>query len=655
MKKLLLLFVLSLIVISCSDDSDDTYNNPNPNPDSETETETEVGNSVGLRSDATFGEVLTNSEGKTLYFFGKDAKGASNCSGGCADVWPIFFTDDLTLDSGLSASDFGTITREDGEQQTTYKGWPLYLFTNDAATTDINGDNTNNFFVAKPDYSIMITVAQLVGRDSSGGETNLTSEFIAGDEETLYITDEKGNTLYIFINDKKNQNNFTAEDFSNNGVWPIFNTTIGSLPSILSADDFGTIDVFGESQLTYKGWPLYYFGQDQERGDNFGVGFPAAGIWPIINPDTEEAPEPDPNAVRISENTTFGNVMTNAEGMTLYFFGKDAKGTSNCSGGCSGVWPTFFAENLTLDAGLNADDFATITREDGAQQTTYKGWPLYLFANDASSGDINGDNANNFFVAKPDYSLMISVAQLVGRDSDGNETNLTGEYIPGDEETLYVTDDEGNTLYTFIGDKKNQNNFTADDFSNNGVWPIFHTSIEGLPSILDSSDFGTIDVFGESQLTYKGWPLYYFGQDQERGDNYGVGFPAAGVWPIINPDIEEAPEPEDTSSVAATYEVSNNGATAYLFSGNGLTDASNPDFTLKRGETYEFNVNTPGHPFLVKSVQGTGTANTFDDGVTNNGASTGTISFTVPNDAPNTLFYNCEFHGQMTGTITIVD
>ncbi|MEO1013153.1 MAG: hypothetical protein AAFX53_17800, partial [Bacteroidota bacterium] len=55
--------------------------------------------------------------------------------------------------------------------------------------------------------------------------------------------------------------------------------------------DFGSIDVFGRSQLTFKGWPVYKFGQDAQRGDNFGVGFPRPGVWPIINPDTPEAPE----------------------------------------------------------------------------------------------------------------------------------------------------------------------------------------------------------------------------------------------------------------------------------------------------------------------------------------------------------------------------
>jgi Cu/Zn superoxide dismutase len=109
------------------------------------------------------------------------------------------------------------------------------------------------------------------------------------------------------------------------------------------------------------------------------------------------------------------------------------------------------------------------------------------------------------------------------------------------------------------------------------------------------------------------------------------------------------------SSESKTYDVTNSGSSAYIFNGEGLSDASNPDFTFKRGSTYTFNVSVSGHPFLIKSVEGASTANQYDSGVSNNGAVTGTITFTVPSDAPNTLYYNCEFHGSMTGTLTIID
>ena len=248
---------------------------------------------------------------------------------------------------------------------------------------------------------------------------------------------------------------------------------------------------------------------------------------------------------------------------------------------------------------------------------------------------------------------MITRAQLVGRDSDSVETNLNSSFEAGDEETFYITDGNGNTLYHFSNDENATNNFTNEDLSNNGVWPIFNTELQNVPSILNTADFGVTIVFGETQLTYKGWPLYKFGGDENRGDNFGVGFPTAGVWPILNLDTENAPNPEViTPVVNKTFVVSNVGATAYKF---GFTSLENPELELTRGNTYEFTVDTPGHPFIIKSVQGAGTANAFNEGVTNNGASTGTITFTVPPSAPDVLFYNCEFHGSMTGRIRIVD
>lgn len=112
---------------------------------------------------------------------------------------------------------------------------------------------------------------------------------------------------------------------------------------------------------------------------------------------------------------------------------------------------------------------------------------------------------------------------------------------------------------------------------------------------------------------------------------------------------------DSMESSKVVYEVTNSGAAAYIFNGEDQSDGSNPDFTLKRGMTYEFEMNTPSHPFYIKTLQSTGTGDTYDDGVTNNGAVSGKITFTVPMDAPDTLFYICEFHSSMTGTFNIVD
>lgn len=103
-----------------------------------------------------------------------------------------------------------------------------------------------------------------------------------------------------------------------------------------------------------------------------------------------------------------------------------------------------------------------------------------------------------------------------------------------------------------------------------------------------------------------------------------------------------------------TYNVSNNGSTSYIFNGNGLSNNSNPSLTLTKGVTYTFNISASGHPFWINQTQGTGTSNAYSSGVSGNGTDSGTITFTVPSDAPSTLYYNCQIHAGMTGIITIV-
>ncbi|RFM28345.1 hypothetical protein DXN05_11900 [Deminuibacter soli] len=261
---------------------DDNNSNPYTPPSQNT-------TSVQLASTAKFGSILTDSAGRTLYFFAIDANGNSGCTGGCVAAWPVFYKAQPTLAAGLNAADFSTITRTDGTPQTTYKGWPLYYYASDPKAGDINGDGVGGtWFVAKPDYSIMLASQQLTGLDG----IQYTSEHVPGQEVTQYFTDAYGRTLYTFSPDKFKKNNFTKADFSNDPVWPMDTlSSIKNVPSLLDKTQFDTLLVFGRVQLTYKGWPLYYFGKDSAtRGNTRGVSFPQPGVWPIARKDITIAP-----------------------------------------------------------------------------------------------------------------------------------------------------------------------------------------------------------------------------------------------------------------------------------------------------------------------------------------------------------------------------
>lgn len=86
-----------------------------------------------------------------------------------------------------------------------------------------------------------------------------------------------------------------------------------------------------------------------------------------------------------------------------------------------------------------------------------------------------------------------------------------------------------------------------------------------------------------------------------------------------------------------------------------INGAANPGLTLQRGKTYTFALNNSGHPFWIKTVQGIGTGNGYSAGVAANGLTGGTLTLILPTNAPSPLFYNCQFHGSMTGTITVID
>ena len=103
------------------------------------------------------------------------------------------------------------------------------------------------------------------------------------------------------------------------------------------------------------------------------------------------------------------------------------------------------------------------------------------------------------------------------------------------------------------------------------------------------------------------------------------------------------------TAAAADFSVGSSGQGAYVINGQ-----NNPTLTLTRGRSYTFEVVALGHPFWIKTVQETGTASTFDSGVTNNGISPGLLTFAVPPSAPARLYYQCQFHEPMTGIIDIV-
>ncbi|HEY6901188.1 MAG TPA: hypothetical protein VI233_11115, partial [Puia sp.] len=219
--------IMTIVIASCSKKND---NNPPAVPKIQ----------IQLRDDSKFGKILTDSNGRSLYFFSNDAGDTSTCYGSCQTAWPVFYVDNPTLADGLKSSDFGTTTRRDNSKQLTYKGWPLYYYFQDAQPGDVKGDPIDRiWYVAKTDYTVMIANAQLVGSDKNRYDSLYNLVTPPATSLTRYLVDFNGHTLYNFKNDSFNINKFTKADYSNNASWPVDTlSNIGSVPSTLNKADF---------------------------------------------------------------------------------------------------------------------------------------------------------------------------------------------------------------------------------------------------------------------------------------------------------------------------------------------------------------------------------------------------------------------------------
>lgn len=130
---LLLLIVLG-VVTACGNESTESVKDGDKGSEP-------TGPTLQVLSNDNTGEYLADDEGKTLYYFKKDAEGKSNCTDDCLANWPLVKASDYGVPDGYDKADFDSITREDnGEEQLTYKGYPLYYFVKDEAQGDVNGE-----------------------------------------------------------------------------------------------------------------------------------------------------------------------------------------------------------------------------------------------------------------------------------------------------------------------------------------------------------------------------------------------------------------------------------------------------------------------------------------------------------------------------------
>ena len=89
--------------------------------------------------------------------------------------------------------------------------------------------------------------------------------------------------------------------------------------------------------------------------------------------------------------TAIGPVLADSKGLTLYWFSKDTRMTSACTGGCATAWPPLVGKPMAAMGVRLTGKLGTITRAGGILQATYKGHPLYTYAGDMAAGQTKGN------------------------------------------------------------------------------------------------------------------------------------------------------------------------------------------------------------------------------------------------------------------------
>jgi|TARA_B110000444_G_scaffold237699_1_gene250661 hypothetical protein len=261
-----------------------------------------------------------------------------------------------------------------------------------------------------------------------------------------------------------------------------------------------------------------------------------------------------------------------------------------------------------------------------------------------STGTVN--KSTNKIVYEDSFRILYEVK--VQKEDNGNKFYLNGELSPdlslssGEKYVFDLNDASASNHPLSISETKN--GIHADGATvTNGI-KFYAQGYEKTETNFSSlfSPEGTLEnAFMVFEPSVNDTVLYYYCLFHNGMAN--------DAKIIIDNYVEKIPE-----AVATSISVQNVGASDYNFTVKGV-QANDPTLTLERGKTYEFDVSAQGHPFWIKTDQINGSSSQYNEGITNNGLSSGKLIFTVPTDAPSTLYYICQIHSSMTGVIKIVD
>jgi len=232
-----------------------------------------------------------------------------------------------------------------------------------------------------------------------------------------------------------------------------------------------------------------------------------ASVLIILNTATQSSAQSNNAQLSVAWTNSAIPSLVGPNGHTLYTFARDENGASACYDTCAQNWPPFIIDantTITLDSEQVVGTVSSIQRSDGSSQVTYNGWPLYYFIQDTQPGDALGHGARDLWFAANPADIMLG--------TDG----------------MHLIGAGGMSLYVFTEDSGNDS-FCLDECARE-----WHPLIaqQGTTPRLGAGLTGNLDVFqrsdGVMQISYNGWPLYFYHEDEMPGDMNGEG--VKDVW-----------------------------------------------------------------------------------------------------------------------------